>query len=120
MSFKYNNQGRQPRVAAMFNATTSIIFLETPHQGSNTTVWANVAVILLRTMPEFKNPCALESLTKGSDVLKRLQNIFIGLLQGITVYSLLEEFPVMGIGIVRHACLTYRVTEADKQSRPGH
>jgi hypothetical protein len=50
----------------------------------------------------FKNddPRVVESLTRGSEVLERLQDSFSGLLQSISVYFFMENMPVEGIGKV--------------------
>ncbi len=87
----------------MFNATAGVIFLGTPHRGSNKSAWANVARNLNQAMLHDGDPRILEVLFRGSEVLERLQDSFSGFLQSISVYSFLEDLPVAGIGKVRAA-----------------
>jgi hypothetical protein len=99
-AFEFSNQGRQQRVAALFNATAGIIFLGTPHRGSNKASWDRVARNLSEAVLNDSNQLVVEALIRGSEVLERLQDSFSGLLQNISVYSFLEDKPVDGIGKV--------------------
>jgi hypothetical protein len=99
-AFEFRQQGRQHRAAAVFDATKGVIFLGTPHRGSNRAAWANIARNLNQAMLRNDNPRIFEALMRGSEVLERLQDSFSGLLHSISVYSFLENLPVDGVGKV--------------------
>jgi hypothetical protein len=85
----------------VFNATAGVIFLGTPHRGSNQTAWATVARNLNQAVLRNDDQRIVEALKRGSEVLERLQDSFSGLLHNISVYSFLEDLPVQGVGKVR-------------------
>jgi hypothetical protein len=85
----------------LFKATAGVIFLGTPHRGSNRAAWATVVKHLNEAVLKNDDPRVVESLTRGSEVLERLQDSFSSLLPSITVYSFMENMPVEGIGKVR-------------------
>ncbi len=84
----------------MYNATAGVVFLGTPHRGSNRSAWATVAKNLNDAVLRNNDPRVVEALTRGSEVLERLQDTFSGLLQKISIYSFMENMPVEGIGKV--------------------
>lgn len=84
----------------MFKATAGVVFLGTPHRGSNQSAWATVAKNLHDAVLKDDDPRVIEALTRGSEVLERLHDSFSGLLQTISVYSFMENMPVKGIGKV--------------------
>ncbi len=79
-AFEYSIHSRHKRAAALFKATAGVIFLGTPHRGSNKTAWATVVKHLNEAVLKNDDPRVVESLTRGSEVLERLQDSFSGLL----------------------------------------
>jgi hypothetical protein len=65
------------------------------------TAWANVALKLAKALLQDPNQRVVDGLTRGSEVLERLQDSFSGLLQGFTIYSFFEDLPVKKLGKVR-------------------
>ncbi len=102
-AFEFCNQGRHQRAAALFDTTAGVIFLGTPHRGSNKATWATVARSLSEAVLHDHDPRIVEALIRGSEVLERLQDCFSGLLHGISVYCLFETLPVSVVGKVSTA-----------------
>ncbi len=105
-AFEYHMQSRQPRIAPIFRATAGIIFLGTPHRGSDKAAWARLVTKLAAAIGHDRNDRVIAALSRGSEILERLQDSFNGLLHHITVYSFFEALAVKGAG---KACIFYPV-----------
>ncbi len=87
-------------MAALFRATAGVIFLGTPHRGTNRTAWARIVENLVVGVLDNPGGRAVEALSRGSEVLECLQDSFSGILQSVIVYSFFEGLPMPGIGKV--------------------
>ncbi len=86
------------RAAAIYPATTGIIFLGTPHRGANKAAWATLTEALATSVLNSNTEASAHALMRGAEVLERLQDSFCGLLSGVSVYSFFETLPVSGKG----------------------
>jgi hypothetical protein len=92
----------QPHLACIFPATRGIIFLGTPHRGSGkislAKLVARVAGVTLKNM----NDDLIRDLERDSQILDRIRDSFSRTLdrRTLTVYSFVEELPMLGIGQV--------------------
>ncbi|KFZ25303.1 hypothetical protein V502_00216 [Pseudogymnoascus sp. VKM F-4520 (FW-2644)] len=101
-SHEYNSTGRSPRIAGILSSVCGVVFVGTPHRGSDQTSWASIATNLAKLLQKDHNDRIIAALTRGSEVLEGLQDSFAGILEKFTIYSVLEEKGIAGIGKVVH------------------
>lgn len=98
-SSEYLNNQQDLRLGAIYKYTNGVVFLGTPHRGSDKVglgqIVANIAAFALRQ----PNEKLLKNLDKESDVLERQRRSFASISEKLPVVCLWEEKP-MEIGIV--------------------
>ncbi|KAG8529051.1 uncharacterized protein KY384_005686 [Bacidia gigantensis] len=90
-SNKNRANGRNPRTAAISGKTYGIVFLGTPHRGGNHTAWAKIATNLATMVLKDHNTKIIDALTRGSEILERLQDSFCGIVGRIQIFSFFED-----------------------------
>ncbi|CAG8958691.1 hypothetical protein HYFRA_00011533 [Hymenoscyphus fraxineus] len=107
-SSEYLNNQQDMALGSIFKYTSGVIFLGTPHRGSEKTglgqIVATIAAVALRQ----PNDKLLKNLEKESDVLERQRRSFASISKNLPVVCLWEEKP-MAIGISRGT--VFSVTE---------
>jgi hypothetical protein len=92
---------RKPQVAAIKSATMGIVFLGTPHRGSNKAKWASIATNFAAAVLKDHNDKVIEALSRGAETLERVQTGFSRILISLPVYSFFEDHQYEKIGKVR-------------------
>jgi hypothetical protein len=100
-AFEFSMQRRMWRAAAIYSATAGVIFFGTPHRGSNHAAWKLLAEKLSALVLRDESEASVDALTRGAEVLERLQDSFSGLLDGMSVHSFFESVPSSGNSKVR-------------------
>ncbi|KFY69329.1 hypothetical protein V496_00331 [Pseudogymnoascus sp. VKM F-4515 (FW-2607)] len=87
----------------VFRSTRGIIFMGTPHAGSDLANWGYVLATLLSTLRN-TNSAILDPLRQKSDVLTAIQQQFQQCLRkpgvNIEIYCFFEEKAVVGVGVI--------------------
>ncbi|KAH9203559.1 Alpha/Beta hydrolase protein, partial [Leptodontidium sp. 2 PMI_412] len=96
----------EPRCQAIKEATLGLIFLGTPHRGSDKATYGKVLANVAQFMSHRPQPRLLTALQTNSDVLLRLTSDFRFQLSDYQVYSFFELRPMKGSRIVeKHSAL---------------
>jgi protein SERAC1 len=96
-------------VAAIKAATMGIVFLGTPHRGSNKAKWASIATNFAAAVLKDHNDKVVEALSRGAETLERVQTGFSRILITLPVYSFFEDRQYEKIGKVRSETRNMRV-----------
>ncbi|KAI9749070.1 MAG: hypothetical protein M1835_001645 [Candelina submexicana] len=97
-SREFETNGQNPRLASIARNTSGIVFMGTPHRGSDQTNWASIATNLAKLLTKDSNDRIVSALSRGSDILEGLQDSFAGIIDRFDIYSVFEEreFPKIG------------------------
>jgi len=95
-------------IYSVFACTRGILFLGTPHHGSNLAVWDGLFKTLLKIFRQ-PNFDIVDALKPRSEVLWRIERDFQTMLRArkdegesqIEIKCFFEELPVPGVGMVR-------------------
>jgi len=102
-SASYGGHGRLPKLAEIYRNTKGVVFLGTPHRGSDkaslASIIGNVGALVLRQ----PNKQLLESLQPNSGTLEGLRDGFTTISQNMRIICVREERPT-AIGIVSSFC----------------
>jgi hypothetical protein len=92
----------QPQEGQIFLATYAVVFLGTPHRGSQQAGLGVIAANVCKAMLKDANTGILRSLEQDSEVLERISEAFERIVTRgeVKVYSFVEEIPTLGIGKV--------------------
>ena len=87
----------------IFLSTYGVVFLGTPHRGSQQAGWGILAANVFRAMLQDANISILRSLEQSSEILERIRENFERMMtrEKVKAYSFVEELPTMGVGMVR-------------------
>jgi hypothetical protein len=91
------------RAGSIVASTSGIVFLGTPHQGGNHTAWAKLVTSLATAVYKDNSERLIEALTKGSEVLERLQDSFSNIVDQFNIRTFVEEKGTGAAGKVRIA-----------------
>jgi hypothetical protein len=101
ISFEWARSGSNPRGAAISAHTIGIMFIGTPHRGSEKVKWPTTAERLALLMGGATYDRNVSSLQEGSDILELLHSSFLSYHEKIPVIvTALETQGVPGIGKV--------------------
>lgn len=89
-------------MAAIKSATMGIVFLGTPHRGSNKAKWASIATNFAAAVLKDHNDKVVEALSRGAETLERIQTGFSRILISLPVYTFFEDRQYEKIGKVRN------------------
>lgn len=87
--------------AGIKTATRGVVFLGTPHRGSNKAKWATIATNLMGIVLKDNNSRVAEALVRGSETLERIQTNFSKFLITLPVWTCYEDLQYEKIGKVR-------------------
>ncbi|KAE9364277.1 hypothetical protein N431DRAFT_355121, partial [Stipitochalara longipes BDJ] len=101
-SNEYRSNNRNPRAASILTSTTGVVFLGTPHRGGNQVDWAKIATGLATVVYKDNNKRIVDALSRGSEVLERLQDSFSSIVGQLDICSFFEDhaYGVTGSKIV--------------------
>ena len=99
-SNEYRYSQRNSRAASIVSSTKGVIFLGTPHRGGNHTAWAKIATNMAKFVLKDNNSRVIDALTRGSEVLERLQDSFSGVATSLNIFSFFEEVATSVAGKV--------------------
>ena len=87
----------------IFLSTYGVVFLGTPHRGSNQAGLGILAANVCKAMIQDANTGILRSLEQDSEVLERIRDGFERMMtrEKVKAYSFVEEIPTVGVGMVR-------------------
>jgi hypothetical protein len=94
-SSEYSNNGHHLRLGAVFKDTIGVVFVDTPHRGSDKAGLAGIAKLTLRQ--PHKNP--LRNIEEDSDIPERQRRLFASVSERLQLACLFEE-KLMAIGVV--------------------
>lgn len=77
-----------------------IVFLGTPHRGSNKAKWASIATNFAAAVLKDHNDKVIEALCRGAETLERVQTGFSRILISLPVYTFFEDLQYEKIGKV--------------------
>jgi hypothetical protein len=86
----------EPRYQSIQDATLGLIFLGTPHRGSDKATYGKVLADVAQFIAHRPSPRLLTALQTNSDVLLRLTTDFRFQLPDYEVYSFYEQRPMKG------------------------
>ena len=84
--------------AKIIRNTVGIIFLGTPHKGSDQAKWDGVATNLAKVLKKEHNDTIVSALSRGSSTLEGLQSSFAGISDRFSYSTFSEEREYPGIG----------------------
>ena len=87
----------------IFLSTYGVVFLGTPHRGSNQAGLGILAANVFRAMLQDANISILRSLEQSSEILERIRENFERMMtrEKVKAYSFVEEIPTAGVRLVR-------------------
>ena len=93
----------------IYRCTYGIIFLGTPHRGSNATAWAEILEKMASFALHETNSMIIEELKANSPTLLNISRAFARMLADREIYiaSFVEELPMAGVGLVSSALNKY-------------
>lgn len=86
--------------AGIKTATQGVVFLGTPHRGSNKAKWATIATNLMGMVLKDHNSKVVDALVRGSETLERIQTSFSKFLITLPVWTCYESLQYEKIGQV--------------------
>jgi hypothetical protein len=98
-----------PYAKELFPAIEGVIFLGTPHRGSDTASWGKIAFGVSKIFLQNPNVGLLRSLESNSDILERISQQFVSIVEDnsifsrakrLKIHSFSEELPYHGVTIV--------------------
>ena len=97
----------RPDLAPILPATRGIIFLGTPHRGSNMTSLAKSVALVIQALQDV-NVDLIRDLERESHILDRIRDSFCQILdrRTLTVFSFVEELAMTGGKV----CVAYMET----------
>ncbi|KAI4868776.1 hypothetical protein F4820DRAFT_408714 [Hypoxylon rubiginosum] len=92
----------RPIYNTLLNATRSIIFMATPHRGSDKASWGGLAGRILGCAKLFTTQTTklLEELTPFSDILEDYNVDFVNISPTVQIISFFEKEPYVPIGLI--------------------
>jgi hypothetical protein len=106
------NRRPETHLKGILKLTLGIIFLGTPHQGSNLAKWAEMLATSIGILKQ-TNAQIVQVLKTNSEVLARVQDGFHTMIkaraasghEAIEITCFYEELPLPGIGMVSLRCM---------------
>lgn len=86
--------------AGIKSATQGVVFMATPHRGSNKAKWATIAMNLMGVVLKDHNSKVVDGLVRGSETLERIQTNFNKILITLPVWTCYENLQYEKIGKV--------------------
>lgn len=93
-----NIQNANDDYANILKNTVGIIFLGTPHKGSDQAKWDGIATNLAKVLRKDHNDTIIDALSRGSSTLENLQSSFTGISDRFSYSTFTEEREYPNIG----------------------
>lgn len=89
----------QPQYLPIYSSTRGIVFLGTPHKGSNLASWGVLASNLAKVALQGPNERILKALKPNNELLENLHVVFRQMLEDniFKIHSFYETQPMLGI-----------------------
>lgn len=98
-SSEYLNNRQDLGLGAIYRCTSGVVFLGTPHRGSEQTGLADIVSRIARVALRQPNKHIVRNLAEDSDVLERQRKSFASISERLSLVCLFEEVPT-SIGLV--------------------
>jgi len=98
-SSEYLNNRQDWGRGAIYNCTNGVVFLGTPHRGSDQTGFADIVSRIAKVAWRQPSHHLVRNLEVDSDVLERQRKSFASISEKMSLACLYEELPT-GIGVV--------------------
>ncbi|KFZ04693.1 hypothetical protein V501_09060 [Pseudogymnoascus sp. VKM F-4519 (FW-2642)] len=98
-SAAYQSHGRHPSLGEIYHNTKGVIFLGTPHRGSDKTDFANIIANVAKVSFRQPNKQLVGVLSPDSDVLENQREQFTTITQNTPIVCIREELPT-AIGVI--------------------
>ncbi|OBT98500.1 hypothetical protein VE01_03650 [Pseudogymnoascus verrucosus] len=98
-SAAYQSHGRHPSLGEIYHNTKGVIFLGTPHRGSDKTDFANIIANVAKVSFRQPNKQLVGILSPDSDVLENQREQFTTITQNTPIVCIREELPT-AIGVI--------------------
>ncbi|PMD40433.1 hypothetical protein L207DRAFT_633459 [Hyaloscypha variabilis F] len=98
-SSEMQKNGQNPTLGAIYTCTSGVVFLGTPHRGSDKIGLAQVVSSIAKLALRQPNDKVLRNLAEDSDILERQRESFTTISSKMPLVCLHEELPT-GIGII--------------------
>ena len=98
-SSEYFHNKQNERLGTIYNSTYGVVFLGTPHRGSDKAGLGHLVAGIAKVTLRQPNPHLLRSLEQDSDVLEHQRASFASVSSTISLVCLYEEEPT-AVGIV--------------------
>ena len=95
--------------AGIKSATQGVVFMGTPHRGSNKAKWATIATNLMGVVWKDHNSKVVDGLVRGSETLERIQTNFSKFLITLPVWTCYENLQYEKIGKVGVLWSAFRI-----------
>ena len=92
--------GQNFNLGCVYKYTRGLLFLGTPHRGSEQTGFADIIAKIASVALRQPNKNLIEVLRKDSDVLEGQRSSFSAISKDLPVACIYETVPIMGIGMV--------------------
>jgi hypothetical protein len=88
-----------PHLANIFSSSRGIVFLGTPHRGTDSASLLKVVASVARVALPSANVDLIRNLEKDSQILDRMRDSFSRILdkRRLTIWSFTEELPIRGV-----------------------
>ena len=93
-----------PELGMIYRYTAGVVFMGTPHRGSDKVQLADMLVLAAKVTWRKPNDELLNALRSNASVLNQQRANFTTIMDGFSVVCLYESQPT-SIGMVRHRCL---------------
>ena len=114
-------QNENDDYANILRNTVGIIFLGTPHKGSDQAKWDGIATNLAKVLRKDHNDTIIGALSRGSSTLENLQSSFAGISDRFSYSTFTEEREYPNIGkIVDDDSATLYLTKEYRASLPAN
>jgi hypothetical protein len=90
---------RDLSLGSIYELTDGVVFMGTPHRGSDKTSWMRMMERIAKVGLKTPNHHLVETLGKESDVLEIQRGEFISISENLTIVSLFEDTPTV-VGMV--------------------
>ena len=100
-SANYKSHGRHPSLGAISDKTAGVIFLGTPHRGSEKETYGELVSKVAKFALHRPNDQLLQTLSPDSHLLNHQRDQFTTISNGMTVFCVREELST-AIGLVSY------------------